>query len=128
MISHDRTGTRPLLHPCDNGSLSKEIRHVLRRPDLSDDILRQILAEHSFDGDTTLSADAFLDGKGRAGERAGVIRTMIVPPPLHCLDMPAHDLEPPLSRRLAPLAALWERLLHLVRPQMKRTPPPLRNR
>ncbi|POF28656.1 hypothetical protein CLV41_11270 [Roseibium marinum] len=128
MISHDKTGIEPLLDPCDNGSLFEEIRHVLRRADLSDDVLRQILAEHRFGAETELEADAFLAGKGLAEERAGVIRTMIVPPPLHRLDMPAHELEPPLSRRFAPLAARWQRALHMVRPQMKRTPARVRNR
>ncbi|WP_299817282.1 hypothetical protein [uncultured Roseibium sp.] len=128
MISHDKTGTGPLLAPCDNGSVYEEIRHVLKRPDLSDGVLQQILAERRFGADTQLGADAFLAGKGLAEERAGVIRTMIVPPPLHRLDMPAHDLEPPLSRRFAPLAARWRRAVHMLRPQMKRTPAPVRNR
>ncbi|PVB61676.1 hypothetical protein [Labrenzia sp. 011] len=128
MTSYNDTGSQPLPEPRGNGSLYEEIRHVLRRPDLSDDILELALSEHRFGSETLLAADAFLAGKGRPEERARVIRTMIVPPPLHRLDMPSHDLEPPLSRRLAPLATRWQRVLHMVRPQMKRTPAPARNR
>jgi|GEM_PF-1790817 len=128
MTSHVNLTPEPLSDPFANGSVFEEIRLILRRPDLPDDVLRQTLAEGRFTAGTSLGKDAFVAGEGLPEDRAAVIRTMIVPPPRHGLEMPAHDLNPPLSVRFAPLVARWQRTLQTIRPQMKRAPAAMRSR
>ncbi|WP_269580971.1 hypothetical protein [Roseibium sp. Sym1] len=97
-------------HPSRAGGMSHdydEIRTVLNRPDLSDEILREVLD---------------------SGRHAAPVRALPVPPPRHGLDMPAHDLNPPLAVRLAPQLRAWQRALQLLRPRMKRSPVTARSR
>lgn len=97
-------------HPSRAGGVSynyDHIRTVLNRPDLSDEMLREVL--------------------DRSGHPTP-IRALPVPPPHHGLDMPAHDLNPPLAARLAFLPRAWQRALQLRHPWMKRTPVTARSR
>lgn len=104
----------------------EEIRSTLDRPDLSDDVLRTALAEERFQPDGGLSAGDFAAGLGRPEQRAGLIRTLRVPPPAHGLDMPEHDLNPPAGVRLAPLLRRLRRALPEARPRLKRLPARIR--
>ncbi|MCX2721938.1 hypothetical protein [Roseibium salinum] len=113
--------------PSECASVCEEIRQVMKRPDLSDDVLLHALSGH-YDQDNSLTPGALAAGQGLPEERASVIRTMIVPPPRHGLEMPAHDLAPPLSVRFAPVIARWQRVLAAGRPQLKRAPAVTRSR
>lgn len=128
MTAHVNIGFDVQSAPCSNAAVFEEIRTVLKRPDLSEDILREILAGERFSATEGLSADAFVLGLGTPKQRAGIIRTMMVPPPVHGLDMPAHDLNPPLSVRFAPAARFWQRKLLSARLYMKKTPALVRSR
>lgn len=128
MTSHEELGGSAYSDPCERASVCSEIRQVMERPDLSDDVLLQALSGRRFDRKAELGPDAFAAGKGCPEERANVIRTMIVPPPRHGLEMPSHDLNPPLSTRFAPLLARWQKVLTSGRSQMKRAPAVIRSR
>jgi hypothetical protein len=96
--------------------LFEEIRTVLKRPDLTDDDLQTLLCGHELS--ILLAApDA----------RADVVRSLAVPAPRRGLDMPAHDLNPPLAVRFAPVVTYWQRLLQPIAPQLKRLPVPFKD-
>jgi len=88
-----------------------EIRCDIGRPDLSDEDLHTLLRGHEF---TILTA--------APETRSALVRSLPVPAPRLGLEMPAHDLNPPLSVRFAPVVAFWQRLLQPVAPQLKRIP------
>ena len=117
-IDH-QTATTALFADSD---LLDEIRSVLKRPDLGDDVLLSALANSpaarcGINPVTTAQQD-----------RAAIIRTLPVPAPSHGLEMPQHDLNPPLAVRFAPLVALWHRALQPLAPQLKRVPVPAKDR
>ncbi len=114
------SGNAGLPGPHRAGGVFEEIRSVLNRPDLSDAVLLETLTEARTDQDGDLSPRDLVAGLGDAQQRAGLIRTLLVPPPAHGLDMPLHDLNPPMSIRLAPLLRRWRRLLPSARPRLKR--------
>jgi len=87
------------------------IRSEIGRPDLSDGDLQRLLCGHEV---------AFLTASPEA--RLALVRSLPVPPPRLGLEMPAHDLNPPLAARFAPVATFWQRLLQPVAPQLKRLP------
>lgn len=91
--------------------LFDEIRSEIRRPDLSDEDLQNLLCGHEV---TILTA--------APEARSALVRSLPVPAPCLGLEMPAHDLNPPLAARFAPVAAFWQRLLQPVAPQLKRLP------
>lgn len=95
-------------------SLFEEIRVVLKRPDLSDDALSSVLEKSGSSG---------FEGNGDADVRANAIRMLAVPAPNHGLEVPTHDLNPPLLVRFAPLATRLQRALQSLTPQMKRMMP-----
>ncbi|MDN3720027.1 hypothetical protein QW131_14585 [Roseibium salinum] len=101
MTSREKLAMSANSDPSECASVCEEIRQVMKRPDLSDDVLLHALSGH-YDQDNSLTPGALAAGQGLPEERASVIRTMIVPPPRHGLEMPAHDLAPPLSVRFAP--------------------------
>ena len=128
MTSHDALGVSAFSDPCECTSVCEEIRQAMKRPDLSDDVLLESLARRRSGQQAGLGLEELAAGKGRPEERADVFRTMIVPPPRHGLEMPAHDLNPPMSVRFAPVIARWQRMLTLGRSPMKRVPAVTRSR
>lgn len=118
-VSIDRTASPTLFA---DSMLLEEIRSVLKRPDLGDDVLLSVLA----------SSPAGRRGIGHAADtpqdRAAFIKTLPVPAPRHGLNMPQHDLNPPLAVRFAPLVALWQRAMQPLAPQLKRIPVPSKDR
>lgn len=108
------------------GSLFEEIRTVLKRPDLSDDVLANVLGTPP--AALVENPDTFgaIQDCGNTQTRADAIRLLAVPAPSHGLDMPTHDLNPPLAVRFAPLAARLQRALQIFAPQLKRMPAPAR--
>ncbi|EAV45481.1 hypothetical protein [Roseibium aggregatum] len=118
-IDHQTATTAALFADSD---LLDEIRSVLKRPDLGDDVLLSALASspaarHGINHVTAMPQD-----------RETFIRTLPVPAPRHGLEMPQHDLNPPLAVRFAPLVALWHRALQPLAPQLKRVPVPAKDR
>lgn len=109
-------------------AICAEIRAVLYRPDLSNETLLAVLDRDAPARTGGLSPDAFKRALGRPEDRLRLIRSLAVPPQRHGLDMPEHDLDPPLGLRLAPLARLWQRVLPSALAQMKRVPAIARNR
>lgn len=111
--------------PRDMGS---EIRAVLKRPDLTDETLLAVLDRDTFPATAGLSLCDFKRGLGRPEQRLRLIRCLAAPAPQHGLEMPEHDLNPPLGVRVAPLVRLWQRLQPAARAQMKQVPVTARNR
>ncbi|MBN8181982.1 hypothetical protein [Roseibium aggregatum] len=105
-----------------DSKLLEEIRTVLKRPDLGDDVLLSVLSGSAA---TRRGIDHFA---GTPQDRAAFIRTLPVPAPRHGLEMPHHDLNPPLAVRFAPLVALWQRAVLPLAPQLKRVPVPAKDR
>jgi len=103
-----------------------EVRKVLNRPDLSNQTVHQALEQACQERDLPLSE--ILGSAARTEDRNQLIRALAVPPPRHGLDMPEHDLNPPLATRLAPMKRLWLRTLLSARPLMRRNPAPARSR
>lgn len=124
MTNHETPGPDASGEPCGPEPLFPEIRTVLKRPDLSDAALRDVLAEDRLTLCAGLDLNGFLSGAGTADTRARVIRSMVVPPPQHGLKMPAHDLSPPLSVRFGPAVAWCRNVLEaLISPGKRRTAP-----
>ncbi|MHA7777548.1 hypothetical protein [Roseibium sp. M-1] len=96
--------------------LYEEIRTELQRPDLSDADLEKALCGHELAVFTAAP-----------GARSRALRSLALPAPRHGLDMPAHDLNPPLAVRFAPVVALWQRMLQPIAPQLKRLPVPFKD-
>ncbi len=109
-----------------SATICEEVRQILRRPDLSDDVLLRTIAEHRFSTASELSADDLAAGKGTRAERSRAIRTLMVPPPRHGLDMPQHDLNPPAALRFVPAVSVWRRLVPALKPQLKRVRVPVK--
>ncbi|TYC64920.1 hypothetical protein FMN63_20945 [Stappia sp. BW2] len=118
-VSIDQTASPALFADSD---LLDEVRSVLKRPDLGDDALLSALAN------APAARGGIAHVSATPQDRADFIRTLPVPAPRHGLEMPQHDLNPPLAVRFAPLVALWHRALHPLAPQMKRVPVPAKDR
>ncbi|MEP1154728.1 MAG: hypothetical protein ABJG92_09920, partial [Roseibium sp.] len=82
------SGNTGLPGPHRAGCVFDEIRSVLNRPDLSDAVILETLAESRTDQGGVLSPRDLVAGLGDAAQRAGLIRTLLVPAPAHGLDMP----------------------------------------
>ncbi|MCK7614716.1 hypothetical protein [Roseibium sediminicola] len=108
-------------------SLGSEIRAVLKRPDLTDETLLAALDRDTFPVTACLSLSDFKRGLGQPEQRLRLIRCLAVPAPQHGLEMPEHDLNPPLGVRMAPFVRLWQRLQPAARAQMKQVPVTARN-
>lgn len=104
-------------------SLFEEIRIVLKRPDLSDDALSNVLEHTNSSSFAGLGGTDLMEGNGAPDVRASAIRKFAVPAPNHGLEVPTHDLNPPLAVRFAPLVTRLQRALQSLTPQMKRMSP-----
>jgi hypothetical protein len=118
-VSIDQTATSALFADRD---LLDEIRSVLKRPDLGDDVLLSALAS------SPAGRRAISHVTATPQDRVAFIRSLPVPAPRHGLEMPQHDLNPPLAVRFAPLVALWHRIVQPLAPQLKRIPVPAKDR
>ncbi|TYC51665.1 hypothetical protein FMN50_20525 [Rhodobacterales bacterium] len=103
-------------------SVFEEIRVVLDRPDLSDAALSDTLSDYRAITPAGLEGSDIAEGRGTPESRQEAMRTMPVPAPVHALDMPVHDLNPPLGVRFAPVIARCQNALQSIAPLMKRVP------